>query len=261
MRSSIALLLFHAGRMADRVSRATIYLGAGTRRLAEIQTDNARAWDAFYRSHPSHDRHLLPWEEEFIDRCVQPGATVLLIGCGSGRDLQPLVERGCQVTGIDPSREGLALAARLIDARGMSATLINGHFEDAPIAGAFDDVVFSYYSYSAIAMASRRVAALKKAAGLLRPDGDVIVSLPVALARPRKTLVRLARIAGALSGSDWRVEPGDFVSDNRELQPSFSISHAFAAGELEREAEAASLRPVYHRVSDDGTVVAVFKRT
>ena len=91
--------------------------------------------------------------------------------------------------------------------------------------------------------------------------GQVIVSHPAGIPRPHSILVRVGRIAGALAHSDWRVEAGDLVSDNRERNASFSFVHAFEPGELEREATAAGLRSVFRRDADDRTVVCVFART
>jgi SAM-dependent methyltransferase len=256
----VAGVLFQAGRMADRMARALVYLAAGTRRLEEIQADKQFVWDAFYRGYPSHQSQLLPWENEFVDRFVPPGAEVLLIGCGSGRDLVPLIERGCQVMGIDPSREGLTIAERMLHTRGLSATLTCGFFENLEITHTFDVVIFSYYCYGEIPMASRRIAALTKAAALVKPGGHVVVSHAAGVGRPRSALVRLGQVAGTLARSDWRLEPGDFVSDSRQRSQSFSFTHEFEDGELEREAATADLRVVFRHVGDDMTVVAVLTR-
>src|SRR3982751_5640264 len=130
LRSAIALLLFHSGRMADRISRTTWYLAAGTRRLAEMRADHRRAWDAYYERHSVHESGLLSWEEDCLGRFATPGARVLVVGCGSGRDLMALVERGCEVTGMDPSGTGLEVADRLLRAdRGV----FRGHTDRAAV--------------------------------------------------------------------------------------------------------------------------------
>jgi SAM-dependent methyltransferase len=259
-RQTLAFLLLQIGRMAHRVARTSVYLAAGTRPIAAMQEDTRRAWQKFYDDHPSPDARLLPWEAAVVDQFVQPGADVLLIGCGSGRDLLPLIERGCRVTGIDPSNTALEIAGRLLADRGHSATLLTGFFEDSPIANSFDVVIFSYYSYAAIPMARRRIAALQKARALLEPGGHVVVSHAAGGARPRPLLVRLARWAGALTRSDWRLEPGDLVWSEPVDRLSISYSHLFENGELEREARAANLTVAVRRVAD-GAVVAVFART
>jgi SAM-dependent methyltransferase len=245
--------------MADRFSRVMGYLGAGMRRIDDIKRESQQTWDAFYDTHGSPEIGFLPWEREYVERFIMPGAGVLLVGCGSGRDLLPLLERGCRVTGIDPSRSGLAIADRLLRAHGRSAPLIHGFFEDISLTGTFDVVVFSYCCYATIAMGRTRVAALAKAASLLTPGGHIIVSFAAPTRRPRGGLTRLGRWAGTLSRSDWRIEPGDVVWDNRTSRPSFSFTHVFEENELDREAAAAHLRVVW-RAGDSTTNVLVFAR-
>lgn len=253
--------LFHTGRVADRLSRATTYVAAGTRHIDDIKRDSQEVWDSFYETHGTSETGLLPWERDYVERFVSPGAGVLLVGCGSGRDLLPLVERGCRVTGIDPSRNALAIAERLLHARGISAPLVHGFFEDVAISEKFDVVVFSYYCYSTIAMAQNRIAALTKGASVLNPDGHVIVSFAAPSPRPRATLTRLGNLAGILSRSDWRIESGDMIWDNRASRPSLSFTHLFEEGEVEREAVAAKLRVVCRDIGDDHTNVLVLART
>jgi SAM-dependent methyltransferase len=259
IRQTTAAVLFHLGRSADRVARATTYLAAGTRRMADLQADLRRSWNRFYTDHPSHDSTLLQWEAEIVDTFVRPGFDVLLVGCGSGRDLVPLVEHGCRVTGIDPSEAAITIAQRLLQMRGRSALLLTGFFEDLSIAGRFETVIFSYYAYASIPMSGRRRAALAKASALLKSDGHVIVSHAAGGTRPGAVLGQLGRIAGALSRSDWRIEPGDLVWSDRSDEPSIAYTHIFEDGELEAEARAAQLRTVSCRVID-GTVIAVFAR-
>jgi SAM-dependent methyltransferase len=259
IRQTAAALLFHLGRTADRLARASTYLAAGTRRMAELQADHRRSWDRFYRGHPSHDSTLLRWESEIVDTFIRPGFDVLLVGCGSGRDLVPLVEHGCRVTGIDASEAAITIAHRMLQTRGHSALLLTGFFEDLPIAGHFETVIFSYYAYASIPMSQRRRAALAKASALLKPGGHVVVSHAAGGTRPGVVLGRLARIAGALSRSDWRIEPGDLVWSDHSNARSISYAHIFEDGELETEAHAAQLRTVSHKVIDDA-VVAVFAR-
>ena len=131
LRSTLAL--FHAGRMADRISRTSML---SRRRDASDRRDAGRShpcMGSFYEKHSSHEARLLPWEADVVDRFVAPGADVLLIGSGSGRDLLALIERGCHVTGIDPSGPGLGVTERLLRARGLTASLIHGFFDDTPI--------------------------------------------------------------------------------------------------------------------------------
>lgn len=253
--------VFHwLGQLAQRTARATDYVAIGTRDLCDLRDDSRRTWNAFYEAHPSHDSRLLPWESEFVDRFVKAGTNILLVGCGSGRDLLPLVGRHCVVTGIDPARSSLDIARRMLDERGLTANLIEGFFEETPILGTFDVVIFSYYSYSAIPESRRRVAALQAAAAQLNPGGHIVISVASNTPRPHPALVQLARLAASMCRSDWRLEPGDLVWSNRQHGPSYSYTHAFDTGEIEREAAAAKLAIVFQRNTEDNTQVTVLAR-
>jgi len=259
MRS--ANLLFRVGHTAQRVARVTDYLAIGTRQLSDLRHDSLRMWQAFYDTHRFHDSRLMPWESDVVDRFVARGADVLLIGCGSGRDLLPLAERSCKVTGLDPVRTSLDIARGMLAERGLTASLLEGFFEEAALDGAFDAVIFSYYCYSVIPESGRRVEMLQKAARLLKAGGHIVVSVGSKTVRPHPWLVRVGQLSGALCGSDWRIEPGDLVWNNRQSAPSYSYTHAFKPGEIEREAEAANLAVVYRHTSEDNTAVTVLTRT
>jgi hypothetical protein len=110
-------------------------------------------------------------------------------------------------------------------------------------------------------MSARRVEALKKARGLLNPGGHVLISHASGTRRPNGVLISLARTAGRLWRSDWRLEPGDIVWDNRRRGSSYSYTHAFGPGELEAETTAAGLTPMFTEVAGDGSLVMLLQRS
>jgi SAM-dependent methyltransferase len=248
---ALVLVLFRIGRGADRAARVSRYLAGGVLRLADLRAGIRAGWQGHYERERPNTAGLMTWEQELADRFIPHGANVLVVGAGSGRDLVALAERGCRVTGIEPSSGALALARRTLADRRLTAALVEGFFEDAAIGGAFDAVLFSYYCYSCVPESRRRIAALAKAAALLKPGGHVIVS-HANQAAPGPVLIALARVMGALSRSDWRMEPGDRLWDNGGGRPSYSYSHAFGPGEVEREAAAAGLRCVFALPTEDG---------
>ncbi len=256
-RRVAASVLFHAGKTADRSARLSHYLAAGTLRLADMRDSIRNTWQDFYEGDPARAPRLLPWEETLYDRFVPAGSHVLVVGCGSGRDLVALGQRGYQVTGIDPSERAITEARRRLLERKLSASLIAGFFEDAPVSGRFQAVIFSYYSYALIPVSRRRIEALKKAARLVAPGGHIVVSHAANIIPPRAFLIQLAQLSGRLFGSDWRLEPGDVVWDNRTTRPSYSYTHTFQPGELEHEAAAADLTPVFRETTADQSVVMV----
>jgi ubiquinone/menaquinone biosynthesis C-methylase UbiE len=89
---------------------------------------------------------------EAIDRLgLEPGASVLEVGCGTGANLAPIVaavgEAG-RVTGIDLSPGMLARAERLVGERGWrNVDLIEGDARSATLPEPIDAVLFSL-SYS-----------------------------------------------------------------------------------------------------------------
>ncbi len=66
----------------------------------------------------------------------------LEIGYGYGRDVVPLAAHGLDVTGIDPSDAGRALAEQRLRAQGLSARLMTADFTEAALEpGSFDAVL------------------------------------------------------------------------------------------------------------------------
>lgn len=255
-RRLAARLLFWMGRAADRTAKATHYLASGTLRLRDLQDGMRDAWQDHYRGGAEHTSGLMPWEQDLVDRYVTTDADVLVIGCGSGRDLLALAERGCRVTGVEPSALALGTARRVMLERQLPATFIEGFFEDAPVPGSYDAIIFSYHCYCFMPGSARRIAALRKAKAALKPGGHILVSY-IHWTRPRAVFVTLARAMGALFRSDWRAEPGDMLWDNRAARPSYAYSHAFEPGDVEREAAAAGLRPVFSRETGDGRAIVL----
>src|SRR5579859_4915696 len=151
-------------RVSSSASSLFHYCAASTLRLQGIREGIQHFWQGFNSQDGDIAAGLMSWEDDLVQRFVSPGAAVLVVGCGSGRDLLPLVERGCRVTGVDPASSALSVAQRVLRQRHFSADLIEGFFEDVMISGSFDVVMFSYYSYSFIPESARRIRALRKAA-------------------------------------------------------------------------------------------------
>jgi len=246
-------LIGHAGRCVSRVSD---YLSIAALRLDELKEGIRTRWQDFSDADLDTSAGLMPWEREMFERVTVPRSDVLLVGCGSGRELFALIEQGCRVTGIDPADDALDRAQRGLESRHLSATLVEGFFEDVPLTGQFDLVIFSHYCYSFIPTARRRIAALDKASTVLKPGGHILVSY-VAAPRPRALLVTLGRMMGALCRSDWRIEPGDVVWG---LGQRLNFQHMFESGELEHEAAAARVRPAFRAEFPLGTVAVVLQR-
>jgi SAM-dependent methyltransferase len=241
-------------RVSGRVSTLH-YFAAATLRLADVKEGIRSAWQGFHSREADIAAGLMPWEEDLVGRFVKSGDAVLVIGSGSGRDLIPLGGRGCRVTGVEPASAAFEIARRVVRERQLSATLIEGFFEDVPLSGHFAVVMFSYYSYSYIPESRRRIGVLRKAVTHLTAGGHILLNYPITN-RPHPVIIRLARAVGTLCGSDWRLEPGDLVS-RPGAGAFYDYAHAFSPEEIATEMAAAGLHVLYRHDFPEDRVVAL----
>lgn len=104
-----------------------------------------------------------------MSRLLAPGARVLELGCGEGRDSVFFASLGFEVAGVDVSAVGLRKAERLARERGVEVQWIHGDVARCPVAGPFDLV----YSCGAIHYVPRRRRArlLQRLKALTRAGG------------------------------------------------------------------------------------------
>jgi len=247
----ITSALTGVARAFGRVSRVFLYLAAGTERMARFREGVELMWGDPWRS-DGDGGSLFRVERETFERFIPPHSRVLVIGCGAGRDLLALEAMGHTMTGVEPAPSALEMCETTLREQGRRATLVRGFFEDVRVGGPFDAIVFSYFCYSYIPESARRIACLRKAAGLLAPGGRVFASY-VVMGAPHPMLPRLARLSAALTGGDWRVEAGDAVSLRRDgvPRPCFFLEHVFTGEGILQEMAAAGLDVVHHRTAAD----------
>ena len=73
-----------------------------------------------------------------VSALLPPGARVLDLGCGEGRDSVFFASCGFDVTGVDVSLAGLRKAERLARERGLEVRWLHGNMAHLPFDGAFD---------------------------------------------------------------------------------------------------------------------------
>ena len=88
------------------------------------------------------NRCMVALESQLMLNLLNPsaGESILDIGCGTGASITPLLERGLNITGIDPSPYMLDIAAANL---GQKVDLYRGFAEDLP----FDDNSFNHASF------------------------------------------------------------------------------------------------------------------
>src|SRR5207247_9275829 len=154
---------------------------------------------------------LMSWESAFYGQFLKPGDQVLLVGCGTGRDLIALLKLGYRIDGLDVSAHAIALARRMLERERLAAALHTGPVEVLPLPGSFDSVIFSWFCYGYIPQTDSRIAVLSKVKARLKPGGRVLISYVVAERPPRSLPIGLTRLAARLTRSNWRPEIGDAI--------------------------------------------------
>jgi ubiquinone/menaquinone biosynthesis C-methylase UbiE len=103
---------------------------------------------------------------------IEPGATVVEIGCGTGNVLllAARVVPDATVIGLDPDREALALADRKLRRAGLAVRLDHGYADRLPYADGSVDRVLSAFMLHHLPP-DQQEAALREAHRVLAPGG------------------------------------------------------------------------------------------
>lgn len=120
-----------------------------------------------YRNRASEG--LFPQEQTIVRKYFNASTDRILdVGCGTGRTIRVLADRGYDVTGIDVSEPMVHAASELypdLDVKVGDATDLT--FEDE----AFEAVLFSYSGLDAIRPETQRMVALEEIRRVLKPRG------------------------------------------------------------------------------------------
>ena len=103
------------------------------------------------------------------------GKTVLDLGCGTGENIIPLLERGAQVIGIDVSPDLVALAQERVKAANLQSTIQVGSAYQTGLADGSVDVVFCMSLIHHLEIARVRDEMRR----ILSPDGVIILKEPI----------------------------------------------------------------------------------
>jgi cyclopropane fatty-acyl-phospholipid synthase-like methyltransferase len=112
----------------------------------------------------------------------------LEIGCGTGRVLRVLLEKGCRVTGVDISDDMLRVAeAKLCEHLVQGKLVLKNHdFRFAPLQEQYDRILVTFFTFNYLLTASEQQQFLLNVRQSLQANGVVIIDLfyPQPLAFP-----------------------------------------------------------------------------
>jgi SAM-dependent methyltransferase len=195
------------------------------------------------------------WERDVYEAFLKPTDHILLIGCGSGRDLLALLKRGYQVDGVDLSARAIARAREMLDRARLTAELYTGAIELAVPGGDYDAFIFSWFCYGYVAQRDTRIDLLATLRTRLKAGGRIFISYVPTEGAPRALPIRLTRAVARLTRSDWHPEVGDVIETFAADRRAVRYEHHFGPGELEAEAASASFEVIFHRRGDLGAAV------
>jgi SAM-dependent methyltransferase len=134
----------------------------------------SRMWDDRYAT----DEYRFGTQpNRFLEDCVHllpPGAKVLSLGEGEGRNAVYLAGLGCDVTAVDCSAVGLAKARRLASGRGVALTTVTADLNDYPIQPAAWDAIINFFCHMPTA---ERAPLHQRVVAGLKPGGAYILEL------------------------------------------------------------------------------------
>jgi SAM-dependent methyltransferase len=244
--------LWRCSVLLQRAANACVYLSAGLLRRTELRRASELLWSEFNASDDAVDGGLEPWERRFYSQNLHPGDRVLMIGCGTGRDLIALRTQGFDVTGLDQSPAIIERARANLARRGLDAELIAAPIEVAELHGHYDTVILSDMCYTFILNSTVRIAALERVRAHLVPGGRVLLSY---FSPPRRSTPGWWMVGAStrLSRADWRPELGDVFIRHDRSRRLLEFHHSFRPEEVARECAAAGFRVVSDCVEGTST--------
>ena len=222
--------LWFAAQVLFRSANVCLYLAAGLLQDSDLLKASRFRWRT-YTAGEDIGNGLDDWERRIYTEAIPESGRVLLIGCGTGRDLIGLAQLGYDMTGLDLSPEAIDVARVALDRRGLKARLLTEFVELATLDSCYDAVILSSRSYSCIKGRQTRVATLLKLRAAMR-HATVCSSLTPGSSTSRRDLAGRPECRS----DAFRLAPrgrGQFSADTCRL--GAPIEHLFRADEAASE--------------------------
>jgi len=142
---------------------------------------------------------------------LEPGSTVLDLGCGPGRFALELAQRGFRVTGVDRTRRYLGEARRRARQRGLGVELVLSDMRRFVRPGAFDACINMFTSFGYFEKPADDLKVCRNVFRSLAPGGRFLVQVGGKEWLARHFLPR-----------DWSEAGGTFVLEERTVRPGWT---------------------------------------
>jgi SAM-dependent methyltransferase len=154
------------------------------------------------------------YKTQLIERCTQPGQSVLDCGCGRGGDFGKWKRAGVELTAVDPDPDSLEEASRRAIHYGLTVKLHKGDILN--VAGTFDAVCYNFSIHYIRDSLEKSTQALARK---VRPGGLVFGIVPDA----QRMSDRTDRLGNFVRVFDGRAEiclvDGPFYAGESRIEP------------------------------------------
>ncbi len=192
----------------------------------------------FYRAAagPSLDEAVLAR----MRQVTRPAGSVLVVGCGTGRDCFAIAEMGYRSVGLDFAPAMIRVAREEAGRRGVEATFLEGDLRVVALEpGSLAGVIFTYDVYSFLPSRRERVDVLRMLARSLEPGGRIFLSARRVRRGWDRVVLTILRWNGKSARKEWGVAHTRYVTSDGRLRRSFV--RMFTDRQLRRETREAGL--------------------
>lgn len=176
-------------------------------------------------------------EKNFICRYLKKSDTVLVIGCGGGRESIALAKKGFKVTGIDFVKECIESARANAAQENLDIEFIQLDITEPLFQKErkFNTIMFPALLYSLIPSKNKRIDILRKLSADLEQNGKVFLNF-LSAGKITARNQRFKKIAARLTRGNILFEDGDTVEGDGEFK------HYFEENQIKQEIKIAGFR-------------------
>lgn len=137
-------------------------------------------WEMIFQNDPhlfaEPSPRVVSFAEQLLDHDL---SSVLDIGCGPGRHVIHMTQKGLRVTGLDNAPTALSLTRQWLDKEGLHAGLVlNDMRQSLPFESASFDAVLSTQVIHH-AMLATVIGTAREIERVVRPNGMILISVPM----------------------------------------------------------------------------------
>jgi len=190
---------------------------------------------------------LFTFDTNYLDTVLERPASLVDLGCGTGRHVVHFARRGFSVTGVDLSQHMLDICRKKVRAEGLMVRLVQGDLMDMPFLedGASNYVIMMFSTLGLIKGAAQRRAALGEVNRILRKAGRFVLHVHNRYHNLTTSWGRKWFFKNYLDAADPDWDVGDKLIENYRNLTDLYI-HTFSRRELRK-----LLRDANFRVLDE----------